>query len=212
MRERDRIWLDVFMEAVGQSGEVTNQEKYLAAVASDRTIAKTKTQKRQQTMANARFEVMVRKPEVRQAMREAFADVADFGPSEALGLLADHIRGRLKREVVVDGAVIELSVPPSLPALKVYLDMTIPAPVKEVHTRNEHLHASIRTATPTATPTGDGTAPPPQIDSTLPRAIGSVPSNRVTGDFTLEGSEAALDDDDEDDDEDDDDEEDEDVD
>lgn len=76
----------------------------------------------------------MRNPDVRARYQEIFAIVHDendppFTVAEAVRLAKAHMRGTLKKEqATATGEIIEVKIPPSLPALAKYLDVVVGTP------------------------------------------------------------------------------------
>jgi len=156
-----------------ETGKLDDETKLRAAMLADQNINTAKDPKRRRQLALSKFEQKIRRPDVRAALRDVFDDLVDFTPEEAARLHVKHIRGGFKKQQLIrvkdaEGneaiEVHSVRVPPSFAALAAYQKMTWPEPPKEIHTRNEHLHATVRM----------NLAEPIE---TSQRAIGEMPTN-----------------------------------
>jgi len=155
MRHRDERYVAALREAIieSETGEVGSKEKLHAAMLSDQNIGQAKDPKRRMQLALTKFEQKIRRPDVRAALRDVYADLVGFTPQEAAMLHVKHIRGKLYKEQAVNVKdrfgnttveVRKVRIPPSFAALRAYQQMTFPEPPREVHTRSEHLHATVK--------------------------------------------------------------------
>jgi len=122
-RQRDRR----FCEIVKRVGFPTSNEPTVENVALARTIAKEAWPSvgRWKSDANVLGKVRdkLKEPEVAEAL-ELIYEEAGFSRSEAVIEHIGHIRGEHKKQVVIGSQIAELAIPPSLPALLGYEEMT----------------------------------------------------------------------------------------
>ena len=176
MRQRDEIWVKELTAQLA-AGEVLEAAKLAAAIAADRNIANTIDPGRQMQLAESKYQAVLRRPGVREAIQEVYEQFVNFSPIEAHQLHVSHMRGALTKQVVSkvlvykDGkpshqetVVNDVLIPPSWAALKTYLDLTMPKP--PIRVQGEHIHGFVNGPKPPA-----GTTAP----ETQPRTVGPPP-------------------------------------
>jgi hypothetical protein len=125
-RKRDRLLVDALLKAAARHGGQLTEGACFEAV----------NEVHQRPVKASTAVAIVRKklanPNIRRALQDAYQYQADLTVLEAIDMHAKHVRGEITKQAVTKDGVIDLKVAPSWPALKTFLDMTLPQPAKKV--------------------------------------------------------------------------------
>jgi hypothetical protein len=165
VNQRAYLYSEAIVEEVVRAGGVTDKAKIAAAARTWSTIAVMKPDL-QKKHALAKFNQYMRRSDVRENCRDAFALVG-FDIVDAMEMLKKHIKGEVRKQVLTkDGRVRSIKEPPSLPALQTYLKLAMPEAAQRV--QSEVLHA--------------------RVNLNEMRAAEPMSAPRVVGDFVLSGT------------------------
>jgi hypothetical protein len=141
MRERDSNFAWQTIEAVERHGGLTDQAKIEAV---ERSYGPSGGVAWTPERALAKAEGKLKIPEIKNAIAEYVEEVTreerrpGFSRTEALGLMVKHIRGEITEEKLTkDGDVVEVKKAPNYAALKDYLGMTMPEPVRQLQVQTQ---------------------------------------------------------------------------
>jgi hypothetical protein len=135
-RKRDRYWLSRVLQRLGEGTPV--QESL-----DDATRACFPSVRKEEAV-RARSLTQIRKPEICQAIEDAFA-ACGFTLEDAIRTHIGHIKGTLTKKVLAGGEIVDLPLPPSFVALQAYHKMTQAPQTSRVQIEHSNINEMLKT-------------------------------------------------------------------
>jgi hypothetical protein len=135
-RKRDRYWLSRTLEHLGKGMPVDE--------ALDDATRSCFPSVRKEEAVRARSLTQIRKPEICQAIEDAFA-VCGFTLQDAIKKHIGHINGEVTKQIVVGGEVVDLRMPASFLALSSYYKLVLPAQTSKVQIEHSNIGDMLKT-------------------------------------------------------------------
>jgi hypothetical protein len=135
-RKRDRYWLTRVLGHLAKGCAVDD--------ALDDATRACYPSVRKDEAVRARSLTQIRKPEICQAIEDAFS-VLGFTIEDAIRTHIGHIRGEHTKQVIVGGETVDLRMPPSFAALQAYHKLTLPAPTARVQIEHSNIGEMLKT-------------------------------------------------------------------
>lgn len=135
-RKRDRYWLTRVLGNLAKGRAVDD-------ALNDATRACFPSVRKEEAVT-ARSLTQVRKPDICQAIEDAFSALG-FTIEDAIRTHIGHIRGEHTKQVVVGGEVVDLRMPPSFAALSSYQKLVLPAQTARVQIEHSNIGDMLRT-------------------------------------------------------------------
>lgn len=135
-RKRDRYWLTRVLGSLAKGIAVND-------ALNDATRACFPSVRKDEAVA-ARSLTQIRKPEICQAIEDAFA-ACGFTLEDAIKAHIGHIQGTHTKQVLAGGEVVDLRMPPSFVALSSYQKLVLPAQTAKVQIEHSNINDMLRT-------------------------------------------------------------------